>query len=194
MNNSPEKPAIPQEYSQAQEQELVQCILQGDKALFKVLVERYQGALWSLGMGFFRNGEDSRDFVQEVFIKVYRNLSSFEGRSRFSTWLYRIAYNTAINSVKRKREYLSLAEDFDIPDTDTPERQAMRAAGKMAVQEALKKLPERYRICIDLFFFHDLSYPEIEKITGFPVNTIKSHVFRAKQQLRKSLDDFSEGD
>lgn len=176
------------------EHELIKRILQGEKEHFRVLVERYQGAVWSLGMGFFRNAEDTRDFVQDVFLKVFRSLGSFEGRARFSTWLYRIAYNTAINSVKRRKEYQSLSGDFDIPDGDTPERHAMRRAGKEAVQEALKELPERYRVCVDLFFFHDLPYPEIETITGFPVNTIKSHVFRAKALLRQRLGDFAEGD
>jgi RNA polymerase sigma-70 factor (ECF subfamily) len=143
-----------------------------------------------MGVSFLRNEEDASDFTQDVFLKVYRNLPRFERRSRFSTWLYKIAYNTAVNGVNRRKEYRSLAEDEEgASDGDTPERLLIREATRDAVRESLGELPERYRICIDLFFFYDRSYQEIEAITGFPLNTVKSHVFRAKKLLRESLED-----
>ncbi|GAB1483541.1 sigma-70 family RNA polymerase sigma factor [Treponema sp.] len=172
---------------------IVQRVIAGESELFGQLVRRHQRAVYGLGLSFFRNGEDADDFVQDVFLKAFRSLSSFQGRSRFSTWLYRIAYNTAINGVKRRKEYRSLAEDEEIPDFDSPERRVLRLYAQEAVTEAIKELPERYRICIDLYFFYDRSYPEIEAVTGFPVNTIKSHVFRAKQLLRKRLSNEAEG-
>jgi RNA polymerase sigma-70 factor (ECF subfamily) len=141
-----------------------------------------------MGLSFFRNAEDASDFAQEVFLKVFRSLPRFEGRSRFSTWLYKIAYNTAVNGIKRKREYRSLAEDDCLSDEETPERKILRSAAREAVLEALLDLPERYRICVDLFFFYGRSYQEIGVITGYPVNTIKSHVFRAKKLLREKLE------
>ena len=173
------------------EQLIVEQIVAGQKDLFRLLVRRYQRPVYSMGMGFFRNAEDASDFTQEVFLKVYRNLSGFEGRSRFSTWLYRIAYNTAINDINRRKEYRSLAEEapgVEASDDETPERILIRNAARDAVLVSLKELPQRYRICIDLFFFYDRSYQEIEAITGFPVNTIKSHVFRAKKLLREKLE------
>jgi len=173
------------------DQLIVSQVVSGQKDLFRLLVRQYEKAVFGMGISFLRNQEDASDFTQEVFLKAYRNLSSFEGRSRFSTWLYRIAYNTAINEVNRRKEYRSLSDE-DIENLaktwDTPERTALRNAAKEAVQAALKDLPERFRICIDLFFFYDCSYQEIEVITGFPVNTIKSHVFRAKTLLREKLE------
>jgi len=166
-------------------------IVSGQKELFKLLVKRYEQAVYGMGISFFRNAEDALDFAQEVFLKVFRNLSSFEGRSRFSTWLYKIAYNTAINSVTRKKEYHSLAEDEIESDCDTPERKLFKNLARDAVLEAITELPERFRVCVDLFFFYDRSYQEIEAITGYPVNTIKSHVFRAKKILRKKLEGFA---
>jgi RNA polymerase sigma-70 factor (ECF subfamily) len=142
-----------------------------------------------MGHSFFRNTEDTSDFTQEVFLKVFRNLARFEGRSRFSTWLYKIAYNTAVNSVTRKKEYRSLAEE-SVAEEDSPERKLLRETARQAVLEAVAALPERYRVCVDLFFFYDRSYQEIEAITGFPINTIKSHVFRAKKLLREKLEDY----
>jgi RNA polymerase sigma-70 factor (ECF subfamily) len=172
------------------DQLIVSQILSGQKNLFRLLVRRHERAVYGMGLSFFRNKEDASDFIQDVFLKAYRSLSRFEGRSRFSTWLYKIAYNTAINEVNRRKEYHSLAEEDaeKLANTgDTPERLAIRNAAKEAVQAALKDLPERFRVCVDLFFFYDRSYQEIEAITGFPVNTIKSHVFRAKKMLREKL-------
>jgi len=166
-------------------------IVSGQKELFRLLVKKYEQAVYGMGMSFFRNREDASDFAQEIFLKMYRNLSRFEGRSRFSTWLYKIAYNTAINSVKRKKEYHSLAEDEIASSGDTPERKLLKSLAKDAVIEAIKELPERFRVCVDLFFFYDRTYQEIEAITGYPVNTIKSHVFRAKKILREKLTGYA---
>jgi len=166
-------------------------IVSGQKELFRLLVKRHEQAVYGMGMSFFRNTEDASDFTQEVFLKTFRNLSNFEGRSRFSTWLYKVAYNTAINNITRKKDYYSLVEDEIIPDNDTPERKLLRNIARDAVREAITELPERFRICVDLFFFYDRSYQEIEAITGYPVNTIKSHVFRAKKLLRGKLAGFA---
>jgi RNA polymerase sigma-70 factor (ECF subfamily) len=177
----------------ADDQLIVARIVSGQKESFRILVRRHERAVYGMGLSFFRNAEDAADFTQEVFLKAYRNLSRFEGRSRFSTWLYKIAYNTAVNGVNRRQEYRSLAEEDPAIDGDTPERSALRGAVRDAVLEAVRDLPERYRTCVDLFFFYDRSYQEIEAITGFPVNTIKSHVFRAKKLLRNKLEDYAEG-
>jgi RNA polymerase sigma-70 factor (ECF subfamily) len=170
---------------------IVEQILGGQKEMFRLLVARHERAVFGMGMSFFHNRDDASDFVQEVFLKVFRSLSRFEGRSRFSTWLYKVAYNTAVNSLTRKKDYHNLAEDEVIPDGDTPERRLLRSTAREAVLEAVGDLPGRYRICVDLFFFYDRSYQEIEAITGYPVNTIKSHVFRAKKLLRERLEDFA---
>ena len=166
-------------------------IAAGQKELFRLLVKRHERAVYGMGLSFFRNAEDASDFTQEVFLKTYRNLSRFEGRSRFSTWLYKIAYNTAVNSISRKKDYHSLVEEEIIPDDDTPERKLLRSFAREAVLAAITELPERFRVCVDLFFFYDRSLKEIEAITGYPVNTIKSHVFRAKKILREKLASYA---
>ena len=170
---------------------IVAQIVSGQKQLFRLLIKRHEQAVYGMGMSFFRNSEDASDFTQEVFLKTFCNLSRFEGRARFSTWLYKIAYNTAINNAGRKKDYHSLAEG-EIPcDMDTPERKLLRGIARDAVLEAITELPERFKVCVDLFFFYDRSYQEIETITGYPVNTIKSHVFRAKKILREKLAGFA---
>jgi RNA polymerase sigma-70 factor (ECF subfamily) len=184
---------------------LVSKIASGEKELFRLLLKRYEKQVYGMGFSFLRSANDAADFSQEVFLKVYKNLGCFEGRSRFSTWLYKIAYNTAVNKVNRRKEYLTLAEgaaegggaENDLSEAGgvplwahTPERELIRNAVKEAVREAVRELPERYRVCIDLAFFYERSYEEIEGITGFPLNTIKSHVFRAKKILRERLACF----
>jgi RNA polymerase sigma-70 factor (ECF subfamily) len=172
---------------------IVAQIVSGQKEKFSILVRRHERAVYGMGLSFFRNAEDALDFTQDVFLKAFRNLSRFEGRSRFSTWLYKIAYNTAVNGVNRRREYRSLAEGDQAVDRDTPERNVLRGAVRDAVLDAVGGLPDRFRVCVDLFFFYDRSYQEIEGITGFPLNTIKSHVFRAKKLLRDRLEGYTEG-
>lgn len=171
---------------------IVAQVVSGKKELFRMLIKRHERAVFGMGRSFFHNTEDASDFVQEVFLKVFSNLSRFEGNSRFSTWLYKIAYNTAINSVTRKKDYQSLVENEIVSERDTPERILLRKLAREAVREAIKELPERFRVCVDLFFFYDRSYQEIEAITGFPVNTVKSHVFRAKKILREKLASYAE--
>jgi RNA polymerase sigma-70 factor (ECF subfamily) len=167
---------------------LISQIASGQKDLFRLLIEQYQKQVYGMGLSFFRNKEDAADFTQDVFLKTYRSLGSFRGNSRFSTWLFRVAYNTAVNSISRRKEYSSLAEEEGMSDEDTPERIALRDTTREAVLEAVAELPEKFRICIDLFFFYDRSIKEIAVITGFEENTIKSYVFRAKKALRKKLE------
>ncbi|MDR1126501.1 MAG: sigma-70 family RNA polymerase sigma factor [Treponema sp.] len=168
---------------------LISEITGGDKELFRIFVQRYEQKVFALGMSFFHNADDALDFTQEVFIKAFRSLKDFEGRSRFSTWLFKIAYNTAVNAVNRNKEYHSLAEE-EVSATEETEQSVMHRLTQDAVRSAVENLPSRYRVCVDLFFFYGCSYKEIEIITEFPVNTIKSHVFRAKKILRKKLVDF----
>ena len=167
---------------------LISQIVSGRTELFRLLINRYQRTVHSIGLSFFHNTEDAADFTQDVFLKTYRNLASFGGRARFSTWLYRIAYNTAINGVTRKKEYRSLAEEENPETEETPEHILLKKAAREAVLQAVQELPGKYRICIDLFFFYDRSIKEIGAITGFPENTVKSHVFRAKKLLRERLE------
>jgi len=170
---------------------IVSQIVSGHNELFRLLIKRHERAVYSMGKSFFRNADDASDFTQEVFLKIFRNLPRFEGRSRFSTWLYKIAYNTAVNSFTRKKDYNSLVEEEIASDNETPERKLLQSLARDAVLEAINGLPERFRVCVDLFFFYGRSYQEIETITGYPVNTIKSHIFRAKKILREKLAGFA---
>lgn len=170
---------------------LVKSVLNGNKSSFAKLMSFYKRRVFIFGKSFFHNDSDSEDFVQDVFLKVYLHLDSFKDKSMFSTWLMKIAWTTAINSVQRKKEYLPISDENILLDTDsTPEEKQIRQVTQEAIQQAIKELPEKYAICIDMYFSYDISYQEISEITDFPVNTIKSHIFRAKKILRDKLEGF----
>ncbi len=172
---------------------LVKAVLAGSKDAFAKLMSYYKVRVFSFGKNFFRNETDAEDFVQDVFIKVFTRLETFKGNSLFSTWLMRIAYTTALNTAERGKKYLPIADEDALIAADlTPEEREIRRVTQAAVREAVTGLPEKYFVCIDLYFSYDIPYREISEITDFPVNTIKSHIFRAKKLLKKKLEELYE--
>lgn len=171
------------------DKKLISEIKKGNSNAFALLISKYQQKVKNLGISFFRNTTDTEDFVQDVFIKAYTNINSFRGESQFSTWLMRIAYNTAINSVKRAKEYLPILDEVEIEDFDlNPEENQIKAITIESVRESMKGLPAKFAICLDLYFFYDLSYADIGEMLDLPLNTVKSHIFRAKKLLKEKLE------
>lgn len=167
---------------------LIKSALAGNSKSFESLMEFYRKRVAALGMSFFRNPDDTDDFVQEVFVKVYINLSKFKFNASFGTWITKIAYNSAINSVNRRQEYVPLANEELLQSKDrSPEDEEIRKITLDVIRSSVATLPENYGICVEMYFFHGLKYDEISEITGFPVNTIKSHIFRAKKILAEKL-------
>ncbi len=169
------------------DEDILDRVLDGDSESFSILVRRYQRRILHLGFGFFRNRDEAEDFAQDVFLKAYAGLAGFKGRSSFSTWLTRIAYNTGINAKRRAGRYEPLDSDPVDARSLSPEDAHIRFETAAALGRAMTVLPERYTVCLDLYFREGLRYEDIGVVTGFPVNTIKSHVFRAKRALRKAL-------
>lgn len=173
-----------------QDYEICKAVLNGDTQAFAVLAAQYQKRVYMLGLSFFENTEDCEDFVQDVMLKAYSALGTFRAEAPFVTWLMRIAYNTALNSVQKRQRYTSLAEGVEIQyKGDNPEDKHLNECVILSVREAVNNLPDNYRICIDLYFFYDMSYTDIAAITELPLNTIKSHIFRAKKILREYLKE-----
>jgi len=169
------------------DEDAVRRVLAGDTGLFSLLVERYSRKVFGMGLMFFKNHDDASDFMQDVFIRAYGNLHTLRGGSKFYYWLMRVAYNHGVNMVKAGRNAASLVDCDLFAGADNTEVRHLRSETERIVREAVSALPEKYRVCIDLFFFYGLPYAEISDMTGFPVNTIKSHVSRAKRMLRDSL-------
>ena len=170
--------------------EVCEAVLNGNTQAFAILASKYQKRVSMLALSFFDNTDDCEDFVQDVMLKAYSALGTFRAEAPFVTWLMRIAYNTAINSVKKRRSYTSLADGTEIEYRgDNPEEKHLNECIILSVREAVNSLPDSYRICIDLYFFYDMSYTDIAAVTELPLNTIKSHIFRAKKILREYLKE-----
>ncbi len=168
--------------------EIIQEVLHGKRCLYGELVKKYQQQIYALGIKFFHNQEDAEDFSQEVFLKAYQQLHTFRGDSSFYTWLFRIGYFLGLSWNRRKRPAVPIPEDFDIPESSGgPEIQHFRKDAIAALRNALEELPERYRICLELYFTFGMTYQDISNITDIPIGTVKSHVFRAKSRLKDLL-------
>mgnify|MGYP006289147095 FL=1 len=179
--------------------DLVRDVVDGDVEAYSELVKRHQSRIFFLGLKFLKNYEEAEDFAQEVFIKGFEKLESFSGKVPFSAWLFRIGYNHGVNryrSVSGKPVNEEFQEERDGEQEhrdDGPEDEIVRKEEKNQVREILKKLPEIYNIVIRLRFFDGLSYAEIAEALGKPVNTVRSHIFRAKQQVRELYERYLKG-
>jgi RNA polymerase sigma-70 factor, ECF subfamily len=170
--------------------ELVLRVIGGDHEAFGRIVERHQARIFYLGLQFLKSMEDAQDYAQEVFLRAYRKIDSFRGQVPFSAWLYRLAFNLAVNGyhVSRRRLAEASCDDLPIPSREpSPEARVLEEETAAEVRRVLARLPGAYNIVIRMHFFDNMSYPEISAATGLPVNTIKSHVFRAKRILRRHL-------
>jgi RNA polymerase sigma-70 factor (ECF subfamily) len=121
-----------------------------------------------------------------VFLKAYNEIQSYKRKAPFRAWLIRIAYNMGINMIKVKKIEKVILEDSVYGNKNTEKDYLMDETAN-ALFTAINTLPDQYRICIDLYFFMGFKYIDIENITGYPINTIKSNVLRAKQILRDKL-------
>ena len=182
----------------ASDQQLVNRVRAGDTNAFNFLVLRYQNRVAALVARFIKDHQDVEDVTQEAFIKAYRALHLFRGESAFYTWLYRIAVNTAKNSlVARGRR--PPTSDLDageaelveigapLHDQDTPEGSLATAALKAAVEKAIEELPEDLRTAFTLREFSGLSYEDITEVMNCPVGTVRSRIFRAREAIDKVI-------
>lgn len=180
------------------DEQLVARARRGDKRAFDLLVLKYQYRLQALVARYFQDPEEIADVVQDTFVKAYRALGNFRGESRFYTWLYRIAVNTAKNYlVARGRRppaddvEVESAEQLDagdsLRDVDSPENLFLRDELEALVLRAIEALPEELRTALTLREFEGLSYEEIAKAMGCPVGTVRSRIFRAREAIDREV-------
>lgn len=187
------------------ERELVQKILAGDSRAFRLLLEDYQALVCHVVFRMIQNDADREEICQDVFMKVYQNLKTFEFQSKLSTWIGKIAYNTSLNYMRKKKTLLY--EDLlskNIETRDAPE-DVLSAAGKppdasftdepitreefqRSMHQMISQLPFNLRIVLTLYHLDDMSYRDISEITGQPEGTVKSNLFRARKLLKDKIE------
>ena len=188
--------------TKAQQLALVDKARDGDMTAYEELVRRYQGRIYGLVYNMTSNKEDAEDLVQDVFVKAYKSLDKFQGKSSFYTWVYRIAVNRTINFIKRgkKKRTLSLNDTesgierdpayVELSSKESPIRDASISEIKEKLNEALQKLSEKHRTVVVLHDIQGVPHDEIGKMLGCSSGTVRSRLFYARQQLQNELREF----
>lgn len=180
------------------DKELIAGIREGKKDCFDDLFSRYRNKLFFYLRHFVGGREEAEDLLQNVFVKAYEKLHTFDARRAFSSWIYRIAHNEAVNYIKRKNKKTMLSwEDIvstkDQLESSSPDRSPqeiwIRKEVRTEVRKALNKIPDKYREVLILRFYLDHSYEEIADIIGRPSNTVGTLLSRAKKQLVRALNE-----
>jgi RNA polymerase sigma-70 factor, ECF subfamily len=169
--------------------DLVAMTLRGNSEAFATLVDRYERAVYHLAYRTLHDVEEARDATQEAFFKAFRSLRTFKPGSKFSTWIFAIAYHACCDRLNRRKHFTSdeLPERAD--SAPGPEHQVIALDEASRLRAAIDALPEKYRTVVTLFHLQGRQYDEIAKVLGLPMGTVKTHLFRAKEQLRRLLGE-----
>ena len=204
-NKVPAPPSIdPKEQrkleSRAEDSSLIQKALSGDDRAYKRLMHKYHDAIFNFIFKMVHDRQQVEDLTQEAFIKAFSSLQNFNDEYAFSTWLYKIATNNSIDFIrKRKLQVYSIDKPieskesdyaFELPDDSyEADRDLISSQRTKLLNEAIAKLPEKYKKVIRLRHVEEKSYEEIAKSLRLPIGTVKAHIFRAREVLYRSLRD-----
>ena len=183
------------------DEDLVAAVLAGNEDRFRELIERYQSRLVNYLNRMLHNKEDAHDLTQDVCLKIYGALDRFDPSYRFSTWLFRVAQNAAIDQIRKRRLKLvslqrpetseSEGGEWELPGNEpTPYHTARNVERGMAIRRAVEELPWEYRELITLRHYGELSYDEIATLKEMPLGTVKNKLFRGRQMLKEKLGDY----
>lgn len=173
--------------AEPQDGDLVALTLRGNSGAFATLVERYDRAVYHLAYRTLHDVEEARDVTQEAFFKAFRSLRTFKTGAKFSTWIFAITYHACCDRLSRRKHYSGeeLPERADA--APGPEQRVISLDEASRLRAAIDALPEKYRTVVTLFHLQGKQYDEIATVLGLPMGTVKTHLFRAKEQLRRLL-------
>ncbi len=177
--------------------QLVTTSKNGDQDAFSLLVQRYQRRVFNLVFRMLQNYEEANEVTQEAFLAAWQGLPSFRGEARFSTWLYRIAYNCALKQLDTRKHdktlQTALQAEQPLEGGDPQNAVPDMLDNQEMVQEQLSQLPPKYRIVLILRHIQDMTYEEMAEVLTIPVGTIKTHLFRARNLLKERLQALENG-
>jgi len=200
MNSSasPVSRIFSRDLTAASDRELVAIAVDGVDGSFEELVRRYQRPISAYVYRMVGNYESALDLTQEIFIKVYNSLQRYRAEFKFSTWIYKIAHNAAVDHLRRsatREQSLTVGSDgdnFELPLESgrlSPEQESERKERRIEIESVVGALPANYRELIILRHSQDLSYEEIVEVTGLPLGTVKNRLFRAREMMRQQFVD-----
>ena len=170
------------------DQHYINQIVQGDTSVFGVLVDRYKEMIFTLALKMIKNREEAEEVSQDTFIKIYNSLNKFKGDSKFSTWIYKIAYNTCLDRLKKnKKEENSISidefSDHLVKTLDNALSALEEKERKQTIQNCLNLLSREENFLLTLYYFDDQNLDEIAKIMGVNSNNVKVKLFRSRKKL-----------
>jgi RNA polymerase sigma factor (sigma-70 family) len=170
--------------------ELIRICLSGKRDTFSEIVTRYKRLVYATICNFIGNSPDVNDLFQEVFLKVYKSLASYNPDYQFSTWVVKIATNVCMDRLRQKRLEQAPTEDIDeiVDHRLNPEDHYLAKERLERIKRAVQELPEDYRVLVILFHQQGLSYEALVQITGQPVTIVKNRLYRARLMLRDKLN------
>ncbi len=168
-------------------------ILEGDIQTFGVLVDRYKPMVFTLALRIIKNREDAEEVAQDTFLKAYKALDTFQGTSKFSTWIYKIAYNTSLDCLKKKKQRadtnsIDVTTLYDLKTMGGILEDMDRNDRKLIIKEAIDQLSSEDSAIITLYYFEELSVKEIAPIVGLSPQVLKVRLFRSRKQLAAILN------
>ncbi len=173
--------------------EVIQRVLAGDTEAFDILVSQYRETIYRLAYRMTRNAEDAKDLAQEAFVQAYRSLGSFQNRSTFSTWLYRIAMNLCLDHLKAAAREDPAEVDGSVKDPGVGSLDALLGHERdRALAAAIESLPPQQKATLTLRVHQELSHREIAEVLGCSEGTAKANYFHAVRSLRRKLTVFAE--
>ena len=183
-----------QSFENRDDQQLIQLTLSGQSEAFGGLIRKYQNRLYNGMVHLVRSEAEAEDIVQDAFVLAMTRLSSFRGNSQFFTWLYRIAYNTAITRIRRRKPTVSLEQRanylrFELEQEGVaPDDQLNRQEQAQQLALAMERLSEEHRNILLLREMEELDYDAISEILDLPIGTVRSRLHRARTQLKAQLE------
>lgn len=172
--------------------DVINQAIKGDVKAFEHIVQKYERLVFSILNKLLVNKEDAEDVSQEVFIKVYKNLKSFQFQSKLSTWVARIAYFTSLNHIKKLTKNFSSNYTHDLDSfyfsNDNPERITASKDLTNYISKLIDQMPLQYKTVLTLYHINEFSYQEIEEATGMPEGTVKGYLFRARKLLKEKIE------
>ena len=171
--------------------QVVKEVLTGNIQAFGIIIKKYQNPIFNLAMRMVKDYDDAKDITQNTFIKAYNKLTSFDNDQVFFSWIYRIAVNESLNSIKSKKSFNYL-DDEKFSISDSPDDSFVRNELYKSVNDAILELSPEYRTVIILKHLNGLSYQEISEITGITEEKVKSRLFTARKRLKDLLEKNSE--
>ena len=189
-------PTFAQDFASATDSALVATAIDGAEGSFEELVRRYQRPISAYVYRMVGNYESALDLTQEIFIKVYGSLRKYRPEFKFSTWIYKIAHNAAVDHLRRSstREQSLITgtetDHFELPIESgrlSPEQESERKERRVEIEAVVRALPASYRELIILRHSQDLTYEEIVEVTGLPLGTVKNRLFRAREMMRQQF-------